>query len=163
MRNKINLTSFIYHQQGVVLVETLLVIPILVFVFVLTLQLASVYYITSGMEKSARLAVRQLAQGNYDDETSGTLTPCSVITNITATGMPSAEFLACNSINFNFGNFEVRAYDGNLAGPGATGTAVYVELQIPRDELLNLVPSAVEIGPEKFAARTTMHAEPPPL
>jgi Flp pilus assembly protein TadG len=164
MQKHRRLTLFVHHQQGIVLVEMILVIPILVSVFALTLHLASVFYITSGMEKSARLAARQLAQGHYDDETSGTLTPCSNITNTsTATGMPSAEYLACESINSTFGTFDVTAYDGNSAGPGVAGTAVYVELQIHRDELLNLVPSALEIGPEKFTARTTMHAEPPPL
>lgn len=158
MQKHRRLTLFVHHQQGIVLVETMLVIPILVSVFALTLHLASVFYITSGMEQSARLAARQLAQGHYDDETSGTLTPCSNITNTT-----SAEYLACESINFTFGTFEVTAYDGNSAGPGVAATAVYVELQIHRDELLYLVPSALEIGPEKFTARTTMHAEPPPL
>jgi Flp pilus assembly protein TadG len=164
MQKHRRLTLFVHHQQGIVLVETMLVIPILVSVFAFTLHLASVFYITNGMEKSARLAARQLAQGHYDDETSGTLTPCSNITNTTtATGMPSAEYLACESINSTFDTFEVTAYDGNSAGSGVAGTAVYVELQIHRDALLNLVPSALEIGPEKFTARTTMHAEPPPL
>ena len=160
MKSRYSLVStFLHRSEGIVLVETLLVVPILVFIFALTLHFTSIYYVTSSLEKSARVAARQLAIGQFDDETAGMTTSCSQLTNITASGKPSAEYFACDLINFGFNTLSVRAHDGNVAGTTSVGTAVYVELQIPRSELLTLVPEAVAIGPENYTARTTMYGE----
>lgn len=154
-----SISTLLHRSEGIVLVETLLVVPILVFIFALTLHFTSVYYVTSSLEKSARVAARQLARGQFDEETAGINTPCTQLTNTTASGKPSAEYLACDLINFGFNNLSVSAFDGNAMGTTSVGTAVYVELQIPRTELLTLVPEAVAIGPEYYLARTTMYGE----
>lgn len=152
---------FIEQQQGVVLVETLLVTPILIFVFALTIYFSSIYYVTSIMEKSTRVAARQLALGNYPAIKPAVYTPCSIIV---AEDNESAERLACTSTNFNFASSIFESVkvkvsddtDGTVSSPPATGTWVYVELQMDSDVFL-IMNSTDAI--ETLVAKTTMYAE----
>lgn len=159
MRNRVNLTQLWHQQQGIVLLETLLVVPVLVLAFAITLHFTSIYYVTNSLEKSVRVAARQLALGNYDEQTNGLFTPCSQISATTSTGKTSAEFMACDFVHFGFNSLQVRAYDGNTEGTTSTGTPVYVELQIPKSELLTIVPEAISFGPDFYQARVTMYGE----
>ena len=160
MKKNRTIIPFIEQQQGVVLVETLLVTPILIFVFALTIYFSSIYYVTSIMEKSTRVAARQLALGNYHVEKPADSTLCSTIVD-GDNFIGSSERLACTSTNFNFASsifalVSVKAFDGTVSSPRATGTLVYVELQIDSDVFL-IMKSTDAIG--TLIAKTTMYAE----
>ena len=152
-------TQFYSQQQGIVLVETLLVVPVLVLVFAIILHFSSMYYVVTAMEKSVRIAARQLAQGKADEITSGVITACNSLDESHAATAASAEYLACSQLHFGAESLTVTAFDGNSSGPASVGTAVYVELQLPNSALLSIVPSAMAIGPDTFIARATQYAE----
>ena len=154
-----NIRALWQQQQGIVLVEMLLIAPVLVFIFAIALHIASIYYLTNAMEKTVRIASRQLSALYWDDETAGALTSCATLNGTTITGLDSAELYACQKVSHLSSEFLVRAYDGNSQGSAVAGATVYVELQLPRSAALTLLPSLAGLGPEQYAARVTMRAE----
>lgn len=140
--------DFSEDESGVVLLETLLVIPFLTLLLFAIIYFGFLLHAASSMEDAVRVAARELASGRADDETNGTKIACSSVTGTTPSGAQSAEQIACAVVSSLPGDFQVTAYDFNDSGHGNAGDDAVVWLGAPRDsvvympEILNLSDAA---------------------
>lgn len=147
------------RQQGSVMVEVLLGLPILFLVLAFVLHLASAYYINTHMQQASALAARHLAMGQLDNETNGIHTLCSQLTGTAPASLVSAEAAACTALSHLNADFSIQAMDDNGNGLPSAGSDVSVSIHIPRDQVTLMLWSFTNDGPQLYQARTSMQAQ----
>jgi len=158
---KFSLRSLLCSESGTVMTEMLIAVPSLVFIFAITLHLASAYFLSSQMQGAVRVSVRQMAIGRADDEGGGAFLACSSLTGVSSNGQKSAEQYACDYLSGLTGPFSVSARDGVAGSAPIPGTAVTVEVRAPASAAINFLPDGSAMGPTTFAAYLTMQAQEP--
>jgi len=150
---------FCRDESGVVLTETLLVVPVLITLSLIIIYFGAIFHSMSHLERAARIASRELSLGRADDETNGVLTACSLITGVGAAGGVSVEQIACDLAARAPGTLFVMATDGTSGGFGSEGADAVVQLVEPE---LSIVPIGVSPSPDSadvFAARVTLRMQ----
>ncbi|NRB17802.1 MAG: pilus assembly protein [Rhodobacteraceae bacterium] len=146
-------------ESGVVLVETILVIPVLLTISLIIIYFAAIFHSMAHLERASRIASRELSLGRADDETNGVLTACSAITGIGAGGGVSVEQIACDLAERSIGTHFVMASDGTSDGFGSEGADAFVQLVVPESSLLPFGVSPSADDGRVFAARSTLRMQ----
>lgn len=150
---------FCRDNSGVVLVETLLVVPLLLTISLIIIYFSSIFHTMAHLERATRIASRELSVGRADDETNGVLTACSSLTGVAAGGGTSVEQIACDIASQSLGEHFVTASDGTSDGFGSEGADAFVRLVVPE---LSLLPIGVSPSPEDasvFEAQSTLRMQ----
>lgn len=152
-------TRFDRDEAGVALVETLLVLPVLTGIFLAIIYFSVTTHTMTLLERSARVAAKDLSVGRADDETNGVLTACSLISGVDAAGNASAEKIACDIVASAPGQHFVSASDGAAGGPGSEGDAATVQISVARSAMftVSFLPKAGESA--FLSARTVLRMQ----
>ena len=147
------------QQQGSVMVEILLGLPIIFLVLAFVLHLASAYYINTHMLQASSFGTRQLALGIYDNETNGLFTLCSQLSGSAPASVVSVEATTCAALAHLNADFYVQAVDDNSTGLPTAGSDVSVTIQVPRDQVTLMLWSLTSDSPSLYQAHTSMQAQ----
>ena len=150
---------FCRDESGVVLLETLLVIPVLITIALIIIYFSAIFHSMAHLERATRIATRELSLGRADDETNGVLTNCELITGVAAGGGVSAEQIACTIGAESLGTLFVMASDGSNGDFGIEGADAVVQLVVPE---LSLLPIGISPSPDDaavFEARVTLRMQ----
>ena len=142
---------FVKDQEGTVLVESLIAMPILVLVTFAIVQLGYVFFVSSTMIHVSQHVSREISVGSADDETNGIYTPCASLTGVSADGFESAEQLACDLMAAVPGDFAVFASDTVAGGTALPGANIVVSIQIQTNALVPIDVMGMAGGFENYA------------
>lgn len=118
------------ENNGSVLVEAMMVLPIVILISFSIMQIGLAFFVFSSMNITAQHVSREVAVGDVDDETGGTMKSCAALVGVSANGKKSAERIACDFLSNAPGDFSVSVTDGVVGNPASAGGRILVTIQV---------------------------------
>lgn len=131
-----SLLNLLRKNHGSVMVEAIFAIPILIFLTFATIQIGIIFFTLNSLNYITFEVARSMSVGGSDDETNGSLVPCSDL------GDPqSAESIMCDKISVLPGEFSVSASDGEAGGISLAGSPITTQLKLVSSSIIIFDPT----------------------
>ena len=150
-------------DRGAVMLETVLIVPILVFLTFASIQIAALVFTINSLSHITFEAARAMSVGQLDDETDGYQTNCNSISGLAAGGSSSVEAFMCNKVAILPGTFLVSASDGNAISHGDIGSPITTNLILDTSSILFFDPNDAIANIGFLSASAQQIKEPTPM